>query len=306
MSIAILFTNKEAESWRQYIQDKHPGTRVEIYPDISDPASVEYVICWKPEAGAIAEYPNLKVIQSAGAGVDHIDHVPHGVTLCRIVDHKLSHDMYEFVLMVMLADMKNMNIYRDEQRQRVWQPRPYRSIDGTRVGILGIGQIGSYVGQHLAQLGFSVSGWSRSAKMLDGITCYHGERGMHEMMGQVDYLINLLPLTDETRDILNKKNLSSLPRGAYLINVGRGPSHVDADLIELLDSGHLSGVFLDVFRQEPLPEDHPFWHQAGLHMAPHVASVSDIDAVMETIMHNYDHRDQQSQLRYVIDTNKGY
>ncbi len=309
MSIAIFFDQWSPKRWTEALRKALPDTTIEIYPDITAPEEVTFALCWKPAEKVLVGFPNLKVVQSAGAGVDHITRtqtLSESMVLSRIVDEQLSEDMWEFLLAAVMTQLKNLPKYVDYQRQQTWKRQPYRGIQNTNIGILGLGVLGAYVAERFAELGFPVAGWSNSPKNITGVDSHHGEAGRQELLSRTDMLINLLPLTSATENILDKNLLGTLKKEAFLINVGRGPHLVEEDLIALLDSGHLSGTLLDVFRQEPLPESHPFWQHPKIQVTPHVASVTNIESAVTQIADNYTRFHDGRPLLHTVNIGKGY
>lgn len=309
MSIAIIFNHKDPEIWRKELQKKLKNTRVEIYPDIKDKGAVDFILCWKPAFGVISQFPNLKVIQSVGASAEHIinsQNLEASIILTRIVDDRLTVDMFQFVLTVILFKIKNIDQYIVNQNNQLWNPIKYQTIENTVVTVLGLGQIGKHVAGKLADLNFKVKGWSNSKKEINGVDCFHGEREFADALQNSDFLINLLPLTPDTRNILNFKSLSLLRKNGTLINVGRGEHLVEEDLIKLLDSEHLSGAVLDVFREEPLPNDHPFWNNPRITITPHVASLTNVGTAADVVAENYNRLLNNRDLLYTVSHHQGY
>ena len=290
MSVLIIFENKEVKPWVDLLKVKLPHTSIEVYPNVKDNSTVDFAICWKPKSGILSQFPNLKVIQSVGASVDHITNsqaISNSTIVTRIVDESLSNDMWEFLLTVVLANLKNSKTYLEQQNRRDWKQQQYQSINETTISILGLGQIGSYVAKKFAQVGFNVKGWSQSEKNIKNVDSFNGKNGFNKCLMGSDFLINLLPLTEATKKILNKTTLQKLPSSGFLINVGRGESLVDEDLIELLNTCKLSGAFLDVFRIEPLPKNHPFWIHPKIQITPHIASITRVESATDQIVENY-------------------
>ncbi|MCL4146746.1 UNVERIFIED_CONTAM: hypothetical protein GTU68_006149 [Idotea baltica] len=194
--------------------------------------------------------------------------------------------MYEFILSILLNDLKRLTVYRDQQKLQLWKESSYRTINEVSIGILGLGVIGHMVAKKLSGLGFKTMGWSRSEKNITGVDCFSGPEALEVMLSQTDYLINILPLTNLTRGLINRQFLSSLKKGAYIINVGRGPHVVDEDLITSINHGHISGAALDVFHREPLEKEHPFWDHPKVLLTPHIASITNIATARRQIFDN--------------------
>lgn len=236
---------------------------------------IDYALVWHPEPGALARLPNLKLIFSLGAGIDHLagdGRVPPGVPVIRMVEGTLTAGMTEYVLYQVLRFHRAMPEYEHNQRRRRWRELPQIPAGQRRVGILGLGVLGGAAATALVSLGFDVAAWSRTEKRLAGVASYAGNRRLPGFLARTDILVCLLPLTRETAGIINAANLAQLPRGAFVINAGRGGHCVEADLLAALDSGHLAGAALDVFANEPLPRRSPLWRHPRVSITPHAAS----------------------------------
>lgn len=292
---ALISTADSAEAWAAALNKLDFPMPLEIWPEISDPARVAYAIVAKPPPGVLAGFPNLKAILSQWAGVDHITNDPNWpshVPLIRMVEDGMTAGMREFVLsQVLNAHLQNPDFAR-QQGQTVWKndirgPYGLEPLTHDRtVGILGLGVLGSVCAEAILQAGFKVAGWSRSAKALPGVDCRHGMDGLNETLAVSDILVNLLPATPATENILNAGTLARLPKGAWVINVARGEHLDDAALLAALDSGHLGGAILDVFRTEPLPADDPYWTHPKVTVFPHVASTTRIRTGAPKILAN--------------------
>ena len=309
MSIAIIFNHKDPKHWAAALQAHLPETLVEVYPNIKNKESVKFALCWKPNADVLAEFPNVKVIQSVGAAIDHItktQQIKENQTICRIVDENLSHDMFEFLLTTILVQLKNIPFFSQQKEQKLWQPKTYKNINETHISILVIGKIGADVAKKLAKIGFKVKGWSGSKKDILEVESYAGAEELDRCLKNTDILINLLPVTTQTENIINKNLLMKLNKGGFFINVGRGEHLVEQDLIELLNTEYLSGALLDVFRTEPLPIDHPFWAHPKIQITPHIASITNIDSAVLLVAKNYNNFRTGLPLKHTVSLTKGY
>jgi glyoxylate/hydroxypyruvate reductase len=309
MSIVLIFNNKDPKPWVESLKRQLPDAAIHIYPNVGNPDLIRFAICWKPTHYVLQSFPNLKVIQSAGAGVDHIlrtQTIRPDQILTRIVDDNLTHDMWEFLLAAVLSNIKKLPFYAHEQSAKYWSPTPYQTFKSTTISILGLGQIGAFAAAQFAALGFVVKGWSQSEKHIENVRSYAGEIGFNAALNNADFLINLLPLTPETENILNKNTLKQAKTGSFLINVGRGEHLVEADLIELLDGNHLSGALLDVFRTEPLPTEHPFWAHPKIQLTPHIASITNFESATGQMAQNYRNFKSHIALQNVVSLEKGY
>lgn len=309
MSILIILQHKISKLWAKTIQEKLPNTEVTIYPDVKNPLDITFIVAWRPEPDVFTQFPNAKVVQSLGAGVKHLlktNAVERDLTITRMVDQRLAEDMWEFVLTSIMMHLRKMPTYFQQQKQRKWKQYFYKSIKDTSVAVLGLGQIGGFVAAKLAETGFKVKGWANSTKNIDGVESFVGKEQLANCLAEVDVLVSILPMTEATEGILNKTTLGYLKKGAYLINTGRGGHQVEADLIALLENGHLSGALLDVFATEPLPENHPFWDTPNLTITPHVASLTNVHSAADVIVENYKRMLAGEALLNVVSVEKGY
>ena len=309
MSIVVFAPEKRALIWANAMKSQLPQECIEVYPEVENYEAIDYAVAWLPEPDVFAQFPNLKVVQSLGAGVDHIfntQSIAEGLQITRIVDQALAKDMFEYVLTGIMNWMKGFGNFTRDQQRKVWNPLPYRRIKNTRVAIWGLGEIGSVIATELVKLGFDVQGWSRTQKAIIGVTGFSGQSGMLDSLSGCDVLINVLPLTQATEGILNAKNLSYLNDGAYLINVGRGGHLQESDLSRLIESGRLSGALLDVFNLEPLPSNHTFWHLDGLTITPHIAAITDQESAISQIVENYQRFRKNMPLLHPVELKKGY
>lgn len=309
MSILIIFENKNPQPWKKILKEKLPNTTVEIYPDVKDKSDIDFAICWKPKNNVFAQFPNLKVAQSVGAAIDHITNsqtIDDHITVTRIIDKQLSSDMWEFLISIVISQIKNIPLYAEQQKSKTWRQHEYLSIHGTTISILGLGKIGGFVAENFAKMGFKVNGWSNSKKEITNVKSYTGKEELDIFLSQSNFLINLLPLTNETENIINKNMLKKLPKGSFFINVGRGEHLIEKDLLELLDNSHLSGALLDVFREEPLPNNHPFWQHPKIQITPHIASTTNVENAISQIVNNYERFTKNKELLNIVSLNKGY
>lgn len=295
--------------WLPALHKHLEGREVRLWPDVGDPSDIKYALVWQPPAGFLASLPNLKAIFSVGAGVDHIAADPERplhLPVIRMVEEGLTAGMTEYVVMQVLYHHRNMLAYRRQAEQRIWREISQMPAQQRRVGILGLGVLGQDAAKMLVGFGFDVAGWSRSPKQLDGVACYHGADGLGQMLARTDILVCLLPLTPETEGILNADLFAQLPRGACLINAGRGGHQVEKDLLAALEAGQLKEATLDVFEQEPLPEDSPLWDHPQVVMTPHVASMTMPDTAAKAVAENIARIEAGQPPLNVVDFERGY
>lgn len=277
--MALLFRSSvdSAARWRGQLDRLMPGLAVRVWPEIGDPAEIDYALVWRPERGLLASLPNLKLILSLGAGVDHIfsdPELPLHIPIVRLIDPYLTDAMSEYVALQVLRLHREDLAYQAQQRARIWRERDQKNAAERPVGILGFGEIGQAAGHRLRALGFPVSGWARREKSVAGFATFAGSEGLSRLLAGSEILVCLLPLTGATEGILCARTFALLPRGAGLVNAGRGGHLVEEDLIPALDAGRLSAAALDVFRNEPLPSDHPFWSDPRIVVTPHTAALT--------------------------------
>ena len=278
--------------------------------DLYAPEDVDYVQSFRPPHGLLKTFPNLKTIFSLGAGVDGFlsdPEFPKHVPLVRFVDPQLSTEMAQYVVMHTLLQHRHQRDFDASQAAGKWAQRvlPRRTAE-TRIGILGLGEIGTVAGEGLRDLGFPVSGWSRSRKSVRDIESYAGQDELEAFLRVSDFLICLLPLTHETRGILNTKTFAMLPDGAYVINVARGGHLIEADVIAAIDSGHLAGATLDVFETEPLPETSPIWKHPKITATPHIAAITSPLAATRSILSGIAALERGEAPGNVVDMSRGY
>lgn len=309
MTILLAVTGFDAGVWRDALAEAAPDRTIVLDGDAFDRARIDYVVAWKPRPEALDHLPNLKCVFSIGAGVDHI--LNSGATIrvpiVRMVAEDLTKRMSEYVVWQVLDHLRQGPLYRERQAKGLWlEDRRQRAAGDTTVGIMGLGELGRDAGRKLAMMGFSVMGWSRTAKTIDGITCLYGEDGLDTLVGQSDFLVCLLPLTEQTRGIIHADLLARTKRGAVLINAGRGGLQRDSDIADALDSGQLSAASLDVFEIEPLPTDSPLWSHPRVTVTPHAAACSMQDALAPQMVAQMVAFERGEPLRHIVDPVAGY
>lgn len=300
-----------APLWTIPLAELAPELKIAIAgKDLYDPDAIEYVLSFRPPHGLLNTLINLKVAFSLGAGVDGFlvdPEYPRHVPLVRFVGPSLADEMAEFCVLHVLMHYRMQRFFDSAQSEHKWRQAllPRRSED-IGVGILGCGEIGAVVAARLRPFGFRLAGWSRSRKQIAGVESFAGQDELSAFLSRSDFLICLLPLTAETRGVLNERLFAGLPKDAFVINVARGGHLVDADLIAALDSGHLSGAVLDVFYQEPLPEDHPFWPHPKITVTPHIAAITDPRAAVRYVADGIARFERGEKLENVVDLTRGY
>jgi glyoxylate/hydroxypyruvate reductase A len=305
----MICTYNDVQQWLAAFKAHGPALDVLVWPDDVDKTEVDFVLCWKHPHGALSHYPNLRCISSMGAGIDHLladPFFPKNVPVVRLIDPNLATAMFDYVNAAVMYYLREFDVYQTQQRQGLWQQCTPKSPADTTIGVMGLGQLGSYVGNQFAERGFNVLGWSRSTKSIDGIKTFTGDAQLAAFLRQSQMLICLLPLTPQTKGILNLKLFEQLPKGACLVNVARGEHLVEPDLLQALDSKQLRGACLDVFCQEPLPGDHPFWQRPEVMITPHCSSITLPSSVVPQIVENYDLAKCSEQLLNKVHFERGY
>jgi glyoxylate/hydroxypyruvate reductase A len=272
MRISFCCTDTAPEPWLQGLQAALPDAEVTLW-SAGAPAA-DYAVVWAPPQQFFDEQQQLKAVFNIGAGVDALLKLslPPQAKIVRLDDAGMSVQMAEYVCHAVIRHFREFDAYEADTRQGKWSFRKPRSRADFPVGIMGLGVLGERVARALAIFEFSVNGWSRSPKTVDGVQCFSGAQGFNDFLFASRVLVCLLPLTPDTRDVMNRDTLSQLQPGGYVINVARGAHLVDDDLLALLDNGHLAGATLDVFRTEPLPAEHPFWTHPGITVTPHTSA----------------------------------
>ncbi|PKU24248.1 glyoxylate/hydroxypyruvate reductase A [Telmatospirillum siberiense] len=280
-----------------------------MWPAIPAPGSTFYVATWNPPEGFFHRLPEPKAVFALGAGVDRFlkrDDLPDSVPLIRLTDAGMARQMAEYALAGVLRFQRNLDLYEAQQTSGLWRPLPVRSSDETRVTVLGLGRIGGVVATTLSALGYKVSGWSRAGTDIPGVVCRSGVASLDTLLAQTDVLINVLPSTEETRGLLNRERLGRLPADAGIVNAARG-DQLDADaLVEFLDAGRLRGALLDVFPEEPLPEESRLWNHPKVRITPHVAAVTLLGPSVRQVVRNMRRFEEGQTVEGLVDRRRGY
>lgn len=309
MSLIFCSRTDDPEEWRAAFAEHMPDLEFRVWPDMGAPEDIEIALVWDPMDRQLLDFPNLKMIASLGAGVDHLlagTTLPTGVPMTRIVDDNLTQGMREWVLLYALYCLRRVAEYLAFQQAEDWHRLAAPFAHQRRVGIMGLGVLGTACAKSLQEIGFQVSGWSRREKNLPGVNNYAGADTLDDFLAACDILVCLMPLTPVTEGIIDSRVINALPKGACLINGARGGLVVDADLIAALQSGHLSHAVLDVTRQEPLPAGDPLWRAPNITITPHVASITNAMSGARLVSKNIRRVRAGEAPHHLVDAKAGY
>jgi len=309
MSLIFCSRTDDPDEWRAALGEHMPDLDFRVWPDVGDARDVEIALVWDPMADRLLRFPNLRLIASLGAGVDHLlaaTTLPPGVPMTRFVDDNLTQGMREWVLLYTLYCLRRAPEYLAYQQARDWHHLAAPFAYERRVGIMGLGVLGAAAAKSLQEIGFQVMGWSRHEKNLPGVTSFAGPERLDEFLAASEILVCLLPLTPATDGIIDGRLLAALPDGACLINGARGGLVVEADLIAALQSGRLSHAVLDVTREEPLPGDDALWRAPNITITPHVASITNAASGARLMAENIRRVRAGETPRHLVDPEAGY
>ena len=306
MRISFCCTDTKPEPWLAGLRAALPQAEIEVWAPGAPVA--DYAVVWAPPQAFIDEQPGLRALFNIGAGVDALMklQIPASTKIVRLDDAGMSVQMAEYVCHALIRHFREFDHYEADVAQGKWSYRKPRLRAECPVGIMGLGVLGERVARAVAQFEFPVMGWSRSPKQIDGVRCFAGEAQLPAFLAASQVLVCLLPLTEETRDILRRETLAQLQPGGYVINVARGAHLVDDDLIALIDSGHLAGAMLDVFRQEPLPAGHPFWMHPKITVTPHTSARTLRDESIAQIVGKMLALERGEPVAGVVEPTRGY
>lgn len=318
MAIALLVGRNDIErkkgawfvdEWLSAMHAFDSNLDIRVWPDIGNIDEIDFVLVWRHPMGVLSQFTKAKAIASLAAGVDHImedSDLPKNIPIVRVLDPYMANDIVQYVLTTVLFYIKRMELWEEHQKEKIWDRKPPFNFSDHTIGVMGLGYLGSKAVNALHSIGLNVIGWSNSPKALGSIKTFTGKEEFNHFLSQTNVLVCMLPLTQETKSILNQKTFSLLRQHAYVINLGRGGHLVDDDLIVALDSGQLSGACLDVFYKEPLPQDHPFWVHPKVRITPHIASVTNAMTAAQQVYDNYLRAMAGEELLNLVDVSKGY
>jgi glyoxylate/hydroxypyruvate reductase A len=307
MRILLQPPREAREAWRAALATALPDAAITVWPEL--PAETDYALVWKPPPELFACVRPAKAIFNLGAGVDVLlaaPTLPRGIPVIRLEDAGMAEQMVEYVTLAVLAAYREGSAYALQQREGRWQPRERLAKSAFGIGFLGFGVLGQAVAAALAPLGFPLAAWSASRREVPGVASYAGRSELDRFLAVARVLVCLLPSTPDTWNLLDRARLSRLPRGAHVVNVARGDIVVDEDLIAMLDEGHLAGATLDVFRTEPLPAGHPFWHHPRIALTPHTSAVTMVDASVAQVAAKIRRLERGEAVTGVVDRVRGY
>jgi len=305
--LAAAFDADEAAQWRACLEAALPGERWVRHRDEAD--DIDIAVVANPTPGSLDGLSGLRLIQSLWAGVDKLlrdPTVPAGVPLARMVDPAMNTAMAETALWAVLHLHRDHDLYGVQQRERQWHAHPQRRADEVHVAVLGLGEMGRTTALRLVANGYRVSGWSRRGAVVPGVAVAQGPEGLRRVLGEADIVINLLPLTPGTQGLFDATTLAGMRPGASLVNLARGGHVVETDLLAALDAGHLRHAVLDVFREEPLAPDHPFWAHPRVTVRPHVAAATDPRSAAQVVARNIRALREGRPLAHLVDRSAGY
>jgi glyoxylate/hydroxypyruvate reductase A len=308
MALLLKSDPARCREWTRLLAEKAPDLPFRTWPEIGDPSEIRYLAAWIPPDDVMTQFPNLELLISVGAGVDQLNlaALPPELPIVRMIEPGLVDSMVEYVTMAVLALHRDLLPYIAQQRGQRWEALPIRPAPECRVGILGLGMLGEACSRKLAGFGFQLAGWSRSRREIDGVASFAGADELPDFLARTDILVCLLPLTDETRGMLDAELFARLPHGAKLVSSGRG-GHLDQDaLLAALDSGQVAAAVLDVTTPEPLPAGHPLWKHPQVLITPHIASRSRDEAAVDAVLENLRRHHAGEPLLGLIDRRRGY
>ncbi len=305
MSILLVAAKKDMSPFKKALLRADENLDIEIWPNVKEPERVQFAVAWNQPEHVFEAYPNLKAISSLGAGADHLamdPTIPDHIVFTKAPEPSLVSQMNDYVHTTVLSIFLRFPDYRTSE---TWNPQPRYSRKEIKIGVMGLGSIGKETALYLSNRGFTVKGLSSSKKSLEDIETFSKDE-MDDFLEEINILVNLLPLTDQTEGILNLDLFKKLREPSFLINVGRGEHLVDEDLIYALDTSAIQYAYLDVFAQEPLPDSHPFWSRDHIFITPHIASITDPDNLASLVVENYKRLLSGMELKNVVDRQKGY
>ncbi|SDB25183.1 glyoxylate/hydroxypyruvate reductase A [Pseudomonas sp. NFACC13-1] len=296
------------EQWKRLFAEHAPDIEWRAWPDIGDPKDIRYLAAWQAPDDLETRLPNLEVLFALSAGVDQLDldRLPTSLPVVRLLDPGITRGMCEYASFAVLSLHRDMLRYRQQQVARCWQAHLLQPAAQRRVGVMGLGMQAQQILATLQTFGFALSGWARSEHRIAGVDCFAGDEQLPAFLGQCDIVLCVLPLTEQTRGILNRQLFQHLPKGAALVNMGRGGHLIEEDLLEALASGQLSAAVLDVLQQEPAAPDHPFWQHPQILLTPHIAAMTQPESAFGVLLDNIRRHQRGESMLGQIDPQRRY
>ncbi|UCP11586.1 glyoxylate/hydroxypyruvate reductase A [Pseudomonas sp. MM213] len=296
------------EHWKRLFAEHAPDIEWRAWPDIGDPQDIRYLAAWQAPDELETVLPNLEVLFALSAGVDQLDldRLPTTLPVVRLLDPSITRGMCEYASFAVLSLHRDMLRYRQQQMARCWQAHLLQPAAKRRVGVMGLGTQAQQILATLQTFGFALSGWARSEHRIAGVDCFAGVEQLPAFLGQCDIVLCVLPLTEQTKGILNRQLFQHLPKGAALVNMGRGGHLVEEDLLEALASGQLSAAVLDVLEQEPAAPDHPFWHHPQILLTPHIAAMTQPESAFSVLLENIRRHQRGESMLGQVDRERSY
>ena len=310
MRILLHRADGKTEPWIKDFTKYLPEAEVEIWHAGETSQPCDYAVVWSPPEAMLPELAHVKAIFNTGAGVDALlrfgDAIPREVPIIRLGDAGMAVQMAEYVTHAVLRYFRRFDEYEAQARAGLWAPLPQHNRVDFAIGVLGMGVLGTRVLEALAPFGFPLRGWSRTEKTMPGVQCYHGADGLDTFLRGSRVLVCMLPLTPDTANLVDRTNMSKLPAGAFIINVARGAHIAEPDLLTLIKSGHIAAATLDVFRNEPLPAQHPFWQEPRITITPHISALTLRRESVQQIAEKIRQLEQGQPVTDIVDRNQGY
>lgn len=296
------------EQWKRLFAAHAPDIEWRAWPDIGDPRDIRFLAAWQAPDDLETLLPNLEVLFALSAGVDQLelDRLPASLPIVRLLDPGITRGMCEYASFAVLSLHRDMLRYRQQQIARCWQAHLLQPAAQRRVGVMGLGMQAREILATLQTFGFALSGWARSEHRIAGVDCFAGDAQLPAFLGQCDIVICVLPLTEQTQGILNRQLFRQLPKGAALVNMGRGGHLIEKDLLEALASGQLSAAVLDVLQQEPAAPDHPFWQHPQILLTPHIAAMTQPESAFGVLLDNIRRQQRGESMLGQIDRQRHY
>ena len=310
MRILLHRADGKTEPWIKDFTKFLPEAEFEIWHAGETSQPCDYAVVWSPPEAMLPELAQVKAIFNTGAGVDALlrfgDAIPREVPIIRLGDAGMAVQMAEYVTYSVLRYFRRFDEYEAQARSGLWAPLPQHVKSDFPIGVLGMGVLGTRVLEALAPFGFPLRGWSRSEKRIPGVQCYHGSDGLDTFLRGSRVLVCMLPLTPETSNLVDRTNMGKLPAGAFIINVARGAHIAEPDLLSLIKSGHIAAATLDVFRNEPLPAQHPFWQEPRITITPHISALTLRRESVQQIAEKIRKLEKGEPVADIVDRNQGY